>query len=234
MLWRRRVVILCYHGVTPLQHDRFHRQMEYIARRTVMIDELDSFTPRWKPHVCITFDDALSNLLYTAIPTLRQLNIQATVFAPSGYLGRAAEWPMSAACPDRGIPLMKCSELRKLAEIGFDIGSHTVSHSNLSETSLYLVERELRVSKMELENNICQPIRTLALPYGAVRPELEDMARAVGYDRILSLAPRLYRRGSGDHMVGRILVSPDIWWIEYMLVCSGAYAWLDIIRHIIK
>ena len=53
------------------------------------------------------------------------------------------------------------------AQTGHEIGSHTLTHPNLTLLSNADLDRELRESKEILENLINKPVQTLAYPFGA-------------------------------------------------------------------
>ena len=61
---------------------------------------------------------------------------------------------------------MDWDEIRKVADQGMDIGSHTVSHSILSQLTPDQRLRELVDSKAEIESRIARPVRSVAYPVG--------------------------------------------------------------------
>ena len=71
-LGRRRVITLCYHGVTGAQQNSFSRQMARVAPHAVDAGDI-AHPPAGRfeaPMVCITFDDAFANLLDHAMQHL--------------------------------------------------------------------------------------------------------------------------------------------------------------------
>jgi peptidoglycan/xylan/chitin deacetylase (PgdA/CDA1 family) len=75
--------------------------------------------------------------------------------------------------------------VRQLHRLGFGIGSHTVTHPILSRLTRQALDRELCVSKAEIEQVLGRPCRFLAYPNGAapdVSSEVLARAGAAGYE----------------------------------------------------
>jgi len=102
--WRPRTLVLAYHHVgnpaetapwvtvTPAQ---FAEQMAFLAASRLVLP-LDSLLAelRWGRvprggHVVLTFDDAALDTWTTAFPILRRHGLPATLFVPTGLVGRA-------------------------------------------------------------------------------------------------------------------------------------------------
>jgi hypothetical protein len=87
------------------------------------------------------------------------------------------------------------------------------------------VATELGESKAALEQLLGCAVEDLAFPHGAYNADVLDAAFAAGYARVYTLDPVIHRDGASG-VVGRFSMSPDVWWIEFVLVCDGAYVWL--------
>lgn len=235
--YRRQTVVLCYHGVTALQKRRFHWQMRHIARRAVDLAESEhSQTGHGAlPRVCITFDDAFACLLENALPLMRELKIPATVFAVADNLGRRPKWPMAPEHPERAEITMTAEQLLRVANDGrCRIGSHTLTHADLAQLTPQRTEEELIQSKIALESLLGNKIEDLALPHGSYNDRILAAAQAADYRRIYTLDCHLQSPERDEPVVGRFLMSPDVWRIEYILTCAGAYSWLHAWRCILR
>lgn len=104
--------------------------------------------------VSITFDDGLSSVYLLALSEMERYDMTGTVFVISDLIGRTY----------RGYPTMNERMLRSLSSKGWEIGSHTQTHSNLTELSDLQVNAELRDSKKHLENITSTKILGLAYP----------------------------------------------------------------------
>ncbi|HVS79883.1 MAG TPA: polysaccharide deacetylase family protein [Candidatus Paceibacterota bacterium] len=72
-------------------------------------------------------------------------------------------------------------EVGRLAQEGIEIGSHTVTHPNLTKVDAARMNSELVESKSRIEEKIGVSVGSLSYPYGRVNGEVADAARAAGY-----------------------------------------------------
>jgi peptidoglycan/xylan/chitin deacetylase (PgdA/CDA1 family) len=113
----------------------------------------------------VTFDDAEPSVLRLALPVLAELGFPGTVFVPVDQVGAAMSW----------------DDLSDLAEAGWEIGSHTLSHARLIELDEAELERELRGSREAIEDALGLPCRSIAYPYGEVNAPVRAAAVRSGY-----------------------------------------------------
>ena len=81
--------------------------------------------------------------------------------------------------------LMTRSEVEQLAKQGMDIGSHTRSHRFLDTLPPDRLADELRGSRIELEEWIGAPVRSVSYPVGKSirdKPQILDAVREAGYE----------------------------------------------------
>ena len=225
-----RAIVLCYHGVQADQADRFAWQVKSIADRAIATAELssESADQRKEPSICLTFDDALSNLLANAIPVLNRHSAPATIFAVAEGAGSPPRWLAWTSHADRAIRTMTAAELRDCLATGrIRIGSHTLSHPHLSSLDDAAIRHELEESRRQLRSALNSEIDELALPHGDYDQRVLDAASAAGYARVFTLDEALVDRAADERGVfGRFLMSPDAWQVEFHLTCAGSYAWL--------
>jgi peptidoglycan/xylan/chitin deacetylase (PgdA/CDA1 family) len=84
---------------------------------------------------------------------------------------------------------MGWEELGRLAEAGWEIGSHTRTHPRLPTLGGGALEDELAGSRTDLEERLGVPCRSLAYPYGAADRRVAQAARAAGYAAAGGLLP---------------------------------------------
>ncbi len=227
---RNEAIVLCYHGISAEQRDRFAWQMSKIARRAVDVRDLTSFKPQENglPGVCVTLDDGFANLLDNALPAIKQWKIPATIFVVSENAGDRPRWWMSPHNPEAGERLISTAEMCQLVQnYPCRIGSHTRTHLNLTTLSLSALRRELSESKAELERLLAVPVEDLALPYGRYDAQVLRESYAAGYRRVFTLEPISVSANNPTRKIGRFRMSPDVWRIEFLLTCAGAYCWLE-------
>jgi len=232
---RKKVVVLCYHGITAGQKNQFKWQMKKIANRAITLESMTNESNSSINKVCITFDDAFENLLENALPVLQELKIPALIFAVTDNWEKKPQWCMPQNHPEKNEMVMTTSQIYNVAQNPlFHIGSHTKTHPDLTKISESNVREELEQSKQYLENLLNIPIKNLALPHGAYNPDTINIAQAVGYKKVYTLNPNIRGSMKADSLIGRFSMSPDMSKIEYLLTCAGAYAWLGSLRQKIR
>jgi len=121
--------------------------------------------------ITMTFDDALLCQFDNGYSLLCEYGLKGVVYVPTGLVGQWFE----------GQRLMNLSQLQELANAGWDIGSHTVSHPNLvsggrTKLPLAALEAELRESRDWLLAKGFSVI-SFAYPYGSYNDEVATIAR---------------------------------------------------------
>ncbi|HYV36019.1 MAG TPA: polysaccharide deacetylase family protein [Gemmataceae bacterium] len=114
--------------------------------------------------VAITFDDCYRDNLFAA-RTLAEFGLPASFFVPTGYVGTDAVFDWDKHLPR--MPNLSWDDVQEMSRLGFEIGSHTVTHANMATVPLEQARRELIDSKKTLEDKLGRPVRWLAYPYGA-------------------------------------------------------------------
>jgi peptidoglycan/xylan/chitin deacetylase (PgdA/CDA1 family) len=136
--------------------------------------------------VAITFDDCYGDNLFAA-QVLAEHKLPACFLVPTGYVGTEAlfEW-------DIGLPPMRnltWNEVREIADLGFEIGSHSVTHPNFASISVAKARSELADSKKTIEDRLGKPVRWFAYPFGGksnFAPHLLPDVYETGYEGCLS------------------------------------------------
>jgi peptidoglycan/xylan/chitin deacetylase (PgdA/CDA1 family) len=80
--------------------------------------------------------------------------------------------------------MLNWSELRAMAQEGWDIGSHTVDHAILTSVELSRAAQELRLSKEAIEQELQRPAELCAFPNGKradFNGEIKRMVKTCGY-----------------------------------------------------
>src|SRR5205807_5478058 len=116
----------------------------------------------------VTFDDAYVSV-ERILPVLERLGVPVTVFACAGLAndGRGPDieelaWE-TEHFPDE-VRTMDWNALRDLVARGVEVESHTLSHPHLPRLSDAELDRELRESKEQLEDELRRACRFLAYP----------------------------------------------------------------------
>jgi peptidoglycan/xylan/chitin deacetylase (PgdA/CDA1 family) len=186
--FRSKMVIVTFHRVRDdipengLTFDpaRFERFCEFFRThfRVVSLAEQVAGCSQAKDMggtLSITFDDGYRDNFEVAAPILRKLQLPATFFVVTGFIGtpKVAAW-------DRTLPRppgwMDWNQVRELASQGFDIGSHTDTHVDLGTADEKTARIELETSKRILDEQLGKPVQLFAYPFGR-RDNISERAR---------------------------------------------------------
>jgi peptidoglycan/xylan/chitin deacetylase (PgdA/CDA1 family) len=205
---RPETLALCYHAiseswtaglvVSPSMLERQLSGLLNLGYVGVTFRQAISEPPARKT-LAVTFDDAYRSVIERAWPILRKLEIPATVFVPTKFIGteRPMSWPGISHWADGShaaelIP-MSWDEVGRLAEDGWEIGSHTRTHPRLSELDPATLLEELEGSRAECESRLGLPCTSLAYPYGEYSPAVVEAASRAGYAAAGTLARQVQR-----------------------------------------
>ena len=218
-------VVICYHEVDAQKRQKFSKQLDVLEHlsKFVSINELGKLR-NCSHNVAITFDDGFMSVMENAIPELVKRKIPSTLFIPCGYLGKYPGWMQTNQNSSKKI--INEDQLKSLDQKLVSIGSHGVSHQNLTLMNEEMAERELVESKRILEKILGYPIIYFAFPYGRYNQNVINYSKKAGYKRIFSIWPEMAMMGSDEYLIGRVDVSTEDWPFEFMLKSLGAYRWL--------
>ncbi len=200
------MLILCYHAVSSDWHcelavepRQLERQLSFFLRRGYeprTLAEAIGRTGAGKSLV-VTFDDAYRSVLLEGLPVLSRLGVPGTVFVPTeiatgrGLMTDFIPMPAGWIEAEEELRCMSWDELRLLAESGWEIGSHTRSHPDLTECAGERAADELRESRRACEEEMQRECRLLAYPFGAHDERVVRLARQAGYEAAVTLGKRL-------------------------------------------
>jgi peptidoglycan/xylan/chitin deacetylase (PgdA/CDA1 family) len=184
------VPILCYHffaetckSSSCMPTRIFDQQMRYLKNNNYNVitpsQLLDFLNYRYalpKRSVVITLDDGYRSAYDIAYPILKKYGFTATLLIYTDFVGiskSAITW----------------DQLREMKANGFEVGSQTVSHRDLTkkeageDDKAYIkrIKRELLVSKKIIDKELKQNTIYLAFPYGRYDQRIVNICDLVGY-----------------------------------------------------
>jgi peptidoglycan/xylan/chitin deacetylase (PgdA/CDA1 family) len=118
----------------------------------------------------------LENVYHHAIPYLDEYNFKATIFCVANFLGRTATWDVY-----RKSEHLSAEQVRKISDSGHEIGSHTLTHGNLTFLNQNDLIRELRESKKVLEDITGKRVTSVSFPHGSWNERVWRTALDEGY-----------------------------------------------------
>lgn len=176
------VPVLYYHSISSIEPknelrmppSEFEKQMAYLSQHgyhTVSLTQLDNFfhgkgTLPAKP-IAITFDDGYKDNYTNALPILKKYGFTATVFVIVNEVGKNDK--------------MSWEELNELIHAGWEIGSHTMNHLDLTKLNSSKLIQEVKQSKELLENHLGNTIKFFVYPSGRYNANVVKTIKDAGY-----------------------------------------------------
>ncbi len=157
--------ILLYHRVTVPQTgseyfvtpEEFRAQMEALKQwgytsilPSDLVKAILQGTKLPARPVIISFDDGDITVYTTAYPIMRELGFVGVNYLASNFINTPG--------------YMTTAHLQELAAAGWETGSHSVNHKDLTQTSD--VEFQVAHSRIALEKTLGLPVETFAYPFG--------------------------------------------------------------------
>jgi peptidoglycan/xylan/chitin deacetylase (PgdA/CDA1 family) len=250
-LLRRRstgIPILMYHSISEGEergnayfhvctHPRvFREHVKWLSEngyKTIGLGEavrkLEEGTRTTEKLVVLTFDDGYEDFYTEAFPILSTFGYSATVFLPTAYIAEAPQCFNGRAC-------LTWSQVRELREAGIEFGSHTVTHPQLRALPAVEVERELRVSKEEIEDRLGGHATSFSYPYAFPEPDrvfrqtLRDIMAGAGYKSGVSTIIGTADASSDRLFLERLPVNSGDDDVFFKAKLQGGYDWLHALQ----
>jgi peptidoglycan/xylan/chitin deacetylase (PgdA/CDA1 family) len=158
----------------------------------------------------------LQSFYDNAYHLLEEKGFKATIFAVAGVIGKTGGWDVMGRTRH-----MTAGMIREVADAGHEVGSHSLTHANLVWLGDDELMRELRDSKMILEDITGKSIKCLSFPFGSWNRRVWDAAKSTGYEyatiyrghgrALPGMLPVLggYRFDSAEDIVKRVLPAPS-------------------------
>ena len=191
------VPILLYHGIpdqsAPNQRysvsaARFEQQMKLLKEwgyTTISIEQLVNHLRNGhglptRP-IVISFDDGYQNVFDNAYPIMERYGFTGTVYIVANRLGAEG--------------FMNHDELRKLVENGWEVGSHGMTHTELTQNH-DLVRQEVLHSRLDINEALDIKVFSFAYPFGALDEFVASKVLDYGYSAAVGVG-NLSQHSSG-------------------------------------
>jgi peptidoglycan/xylan/chitin deacetylase (PgdA/CDA1 family) len=200
----RRAVFLGYHSVAEdgppylsLTPRTFEHQLDLLLRkgfRSGSRSDLERLARGERlpgRRAFLTFDDGFLDTVTTALPRMAARGYTGIAFVLSRHLesGAPLDWPEVAGEAARRPGLMRSLDwpmAGALAEAGWEIGSHGLTHARLTALGDEALREELLDSRRAIAGRLGR-CDLLAYPFGAWDRRVAEAAAAAGYAFAFSL-----------------------------------------------
>lgn len=192
----KKTIILAYHDIdskdsptekkdlptieTVVRCEEFESHMNYLAGEGWTVLSVEQYLSKKKNGgyadkdkvIVLTFDDGhISNYRF-ALPILRKYSFYATFYIIADFIGKPY--------------YMGMDEIRELLNCNMEIGSHSRSHSYLTELKQEEIDKELVESKNILQKCCGKRIDGFAYPGGHQNRKVVESVKTAGYKAAVS------------------------------------------------
>jgi peptidoglycan/xylan/chitin deacetylase (PgdA/CDA1 family) len=245
--------ILMYHsisddpepGISPYfrvatSPTRFRQQMLWLRDRHYSVIDLTTALKRLQEpsrpedrSVVITFDDGFRDFMSDAWPVLTEFGFTATVFLPTAFIGETRKSFKGREC-------LTWQDVRSLHRAGISFGTHTATHPVLYHLPWNDIRRELRESRIQLEDELSAPVSAFAYPYAFPQEDGEYVRRFTaelrdqGYAAAVTTAIGRPRCGSDPLVLTRLPINQMDDARLFAGKLHGAYDWMGALQSLFR
>ena len=180
----------------------------------------------------ITFDDGYKGWVSDALPILKELELPATFFISSGFVGLSkqdeAEFIRSKLqINHKTTGGLNFEEVRRIAVEGFTVGGHTLNHCNLATLRDNVqLKYEIAEDKIRLERIIGKKIDYFAYPSGAFQNSNINLSKVLeesGYKGAVTTVSGFNIAGSNSYLLNRELTRASMPGLVFRARVYGNY-----------
>jgi peptidoglycan/xylan/chitin deacetylase (PgdA/CDA1 family) len=198
------IPILMYHSIMD-NHDKsvsinsFELQMKLMRKmgyQTINFSDLNKNITKKK--FIITFDDGYENLITNVFPVLKKLEFSATCFVVTNMLNKYNVWDENRS-DYKKMKLMNIDQIYEWVSNGFEIGSHTKDHLDLTSLDINKKKEQIIDSKNFINQSLGIKITSFAYPFGSFDDETIKIVQE-NYEYAVTTRPSKYNPNKFDDM----------------------------------
>lgn len=216
----------------------FENQMRFLKKKKYnvmslgkLIDHIRSHTKPPPGSIVLTFDDGYKNNYEVAFPVLKSLKFTATFFIVTEYVGKRSTWDQDDTCGD--VPLLSWEEIGEMAAQGMDIQPHSCTHPHLPELTREEMIREIRNSRLHIEDVVRQEADIFCYPFGEFNRACTDLLSQLGFQGAVSIAYGRRNTVENVYALQRVGSAHFRDMTAFKVCLFGLYEWYLSLRNIV-
>ncbi len=229
----KAIPIFYYHSISgqgpeTLALEKFQLHLDALktqSYKTIRFsDLLTGNYNRADKNAVLSFDDGLLDNYEQALPLITDYGYVGTFFVVPGF-DRITRWVhprkrkwSNTKIDGYTIPYknMNKAHRRELLNAGMEIGSHSFTHSKLSQIDPKFLSYEIISSKQFLEDELGTSIKTFCYPNGRYNTTVCNMVKEAGYLGATTTIPGYYNPNKSPFKTNRFLVENPYFFNEVL------------------
>ena len=181
-----------------------------------------------KKPVIMTFDDGYDEMHRNALPIMKEFGARATAFILGDRSIKSNTWDVESGF--EGATLMDDDQILEMKDAGFEIGSHSMTHPDLTRLSERRARKEIFQSKEILEDLLDSPVISFAYPFGSANSVMERLVKEAGYDYGCGVYSGPPRFAHDKYDIRRIPITRKTNAVDFALKILTPYEYYEWIR----
>ncbi len=225
---KKKCPILLYHSLNPnidgVPESLFKEHVQYLSLNYNLITLKDAIQRITYGHLkgdelVITLDDGYEDNFTKALPILIKYNATATIFITTELIGKKyLEQKM-----------LNENQIIELNRRGMEIGSHTITHPNLTTISENQLKIELEQSKRKLEKIIKTDVTSFSYPTGFYNKAVIEICKKAEYKAACTLFYNFYIDLEKIYEIPRIVIYSYDSVMDLQAKINGDHHWMTIL-----
>ncbi len=187
------MIVLNFHRVesptglelTRVSLGRFTRLVDFVGSSQLTPAVLGADPLAVEGRSLFTFDDGFASVAEHALPLLHKRAWTAIVFLVTDAIGGSDDWDVRLL--GRRRLMMSWPVVKEWAAQGFEFGSHTCRHRDLTALSPKSLATEVGDSKRRIEDTLGKDVRFFSYPFGRSNERVVEAVRHAGYRAAFAL-----------------------------------------------
>ncbi len=192
------MIVFMYHNIAD-EEDLYSIGLDMFSTHLELFSE-------YKENIILSFDDGFSQI-EEAVEKAVSLGFRVVVFVVAGRISDILD----------GRRILSKEQIKKLHNLGVEIGSHGLSHNPLF--SLEVLGKEAKASKMILEDIVGSNIEWFSFPKGIMIKGSKNLLLELGYRFIATSEPGFWNGKSV--FIPRFVVRKTDSLLEIKMIASG-------------
>ncbi len=205
------MAVLAYHkvndrfefGMTNVKPEMFIRQIFALKESGYKFSCSPYEAAASDENVGLTFDDGYDCFYTNVVPFLISVGASAIVFVITDFIGKENSWDLRLS--RKPFVHMNEAQIKEVSQLGFEVGSHSCSHRDLTRIDRETARDELSDSKKLIEDLTGKEVNSVSFPYGRHNSNVVSLASELGY---------LNQYGLGSNVSGGVIKRIPVYKID--------------------